>query len=147
MLYFFLQYFYLGKPASGAGTQPGPNNCDSVSLDAALIIGSDLVFFKNRYGMYEIITHGKPYYASEPAHCVHLQTDVGENNTATLYHSPAERWRHEFTKCWCSSRRCLRHPSQRCGVHIDRCGNGQPAKHHLGLLSMTRLDFLAENTT
>lgn len=59
MLYFFL-YFFLGKSATSAGTQPGPNNCDSVSLDAALIIGSDLVFFKNRYSMYEIMIYGKP---------------------------------------------------------------------------------------
>lgn len=36
-----------GKPTSGAGATPRPNNCDSVSLDAALMMGSDLVFFKN----------------------------------------------------------------------------------------------------
>lgn len=39
-----------GKPTSGAGATPRPNNCDSVSLDAALMMGSDLVFFKNGYG-------------------------------------------------------------------------------------------------
>lgn len=38
-----------GKPTSGAGAATRPNSCDSLSLDAALIFGSDLVFFKNGY--------------------------------------------------------------------------------------------------
>lgn len=45
----FLLCVESGKPTSGAGATTRPNNCDSLSLDAALILGSDLVFFRNGY--------------------------------------------------------------------------------------------------
>lgn len=44
---------------------------------------------------------------------------------------------------WCP----LWHPCQGRGVHVHWQGNGQSATHHLGLVSMTRLDFQRAKTT
>lgn len=77
----------------------------------------------------------------QPAHCVPLQADVDDDDTATV-HNPHER--RQFTKRWCSGWRCLRHPSQRCGLHPDWYSNRRLAKHHLALFIMTELDFSGE---
>lgn len=90
------------------------------------------------------MSYGTCLCTSRPAHCVPLQADVDDDNTATFYDSQRRR---KFTKRRRSGRRRLRHPCQRCGLHPDWYSNGQPAKHHLVLFSMTKLDFLARNMT